>query len=82
MRMKTIGLVFALACALSGCKATECEQMLECCAASEGAPGVGKWCGEFTQQTRDPDTCRSVLRTLEMMYEDRKKELPPVCKVR
>ena len=82
MRMKTVGVMFALACALGGCKASECERMLECCGAVGDGPGVGKWCGEFTQQTRDPDTCRSVLRTLEMMYEDRKKELPPVCKAR
>ena len=64
---------------VAGCQATECAQMTRCCAAAKGAEGVGKWCGEFSIQTKDPDTCRVVTETLRAMYTKRKKEVPAAC---
>ena len=81
-RWLALAVLFAGAASAVGCKASECERMSECCAAVEGAEGVGRSCGEFAKQTKDPDTCRSVLRTMEMMYEDRGTELPRACKAR
>ena len=63
-----------------GCTANECTKMIECCQAIKGQPGVGKWCGEFSMQTRDPDTGRSIVDTVQGMYQSRKEEVPPVCR--
>lgn len=64
----------------AGCKADECQQMTECCAAVADVPGVGSACGELADQTRDPDTCRTILKTVRYMYEDRSGDAPPVCR--
>ncbi|MGM0557447.1 MAG: hypothetical protein ACQEVA_13775 [Myxococcota bacterium] len=53
--------------------------MTECCAAVADAPGVGSSCGELAQQTRDPDTCRMILKTVRYMYEERSEQAPEVC---
>jgi hypothetical protein len=63
----------------SGCKAEECQQMIECCAAVSDVPGVGSSCGELAEQTRDPDTCRTILKTVRYMYEERTEEPPEIC---
>lgn len=79
MTLSLAGLLVALL-ALGGCKAEECQQMTECCAAVADVPGVGSSCGELAEQTRDPDTCRTILRTVRYMYEDRDGDPPPACR--
>ena len=78
LMLAAAGLLLTLL-ALGGCKAEECQQMTECCAAVADVPGVGSSCGELAQQTRDPDTCRTILRTVRYMYEDRSGQPPKVC---
>lgn len=71
--------LFAVLLLLGGCKSEECQQMTECCAAVADVPGVGSSCGELAEQTRDPETCRTILRTVRYMYEDRDGDAPAVC---
>lgn len=65
--------------ALAGCKAEECRKMTRCCEVIKDEEGVGSSCGELAQGVKDPDTCRTILRTVEAMYEDREEELPKAC---
>ena len=62
-----------------GCRAPECKQMLECCEAVEDLDGVGGACGELAADTRDPMTCRNIVRTVRYMLEDNDQPLPDVC---
>ena len=78
-RWRRAALVAALMWTGLGCQAPECAQMTRCCAAVKGAEGVGKWCGEFSTQSKDPDTCRVVSETIREMYDKRKKEVPAAC---
>ncbi|WP_168210392.1 hypothetical protein [Persicimonas caeni] len=53
--------------------------MSRCCEAIKDEEGVGSACGEIAQGVKDPDTCRTILRTVEAMYEDREEDLPKAC---
>lgn len=84
--MKRISSIIALSLAatlisgtLAGCKAEECRKMTRCCEAIEDHEGVGSACGELAQDVKDPDTCRTILRTVEAMFDDREEELPKAC---
>ncbi|RAL22758.1 hypothetical protein DL240_07615 [Lujinxingia litoralis] len=62
-----------------GCKAAECTQMVDCCKEVADLPGVGASCKGLAMDTRDPQTCRTVTRTVRYMLEDRGAEIPAVC---
>lgn len=63
----------------TGCRAPECQQMLQCCSALEELEGIGGAC-VMAKDTRDPTTCRAVVRNLEYMLVDRDQEIPQECK--
>lgn len=64
---------------LTGCRSQDCQRMLACCETIAGEPGVGKACGEMAANVRDPETCRTITRTVRYMYEQRDAEPPEVC---
>lgn len=71
-----------VSCLAMGCKASECQQMMQCCDAVKGMDGVGKRaCGSLAEATKDPNTCREIIKTVRYMAEDRKKPIPAACKV-
>lgn len=65
---------------LSGCRAPECQQMMSCCEAIRDVDGVGPACGGLAEGTRDPTTCRDVVRTISYLFEDSGEELPEACR--
>lgn len=73
-------LVFA-ACvwALSGCKVSECKVLVACCEASQELEGIGSACGDLSADVRDPNSCRSIVKTIGYMHEDRDRPIPDVC---
>ena len=76
----TIALVALIGLAgMAGCKAQECQKMVRCCEAIKDHEGVGSACGEMAQGVKDPDTCRTILRTVDAMFEERKEALPKAC---
>jgi len=64
----------------TGCQDPACARMVDCCTAVKDAPGMGTACGKLAQQSSNPETCVSVVRTVQFMYEDRGKEIPAVCR--
>lgn len=65
----------------TGCRAKECQQMQKCCDALSGMEGLGNTCGELAKQTKDPTTCRTVLRTLTYLVEEQgQTEIPAQCR--
>lgn len=84
--MKRISLIMFVICAgalalafLSGCRAEECQKMSRCCDAIQDHEGVGGACGELAEGVKDPDTCRTILRTVDAMFEQRDEALPQAC---
>ena len=73
--------IFALLLALTGCRAPECQQMKECCAAVEDLDGLGGACVDIASDTRDPQTCREVVRTIGYMLDDRDRSRPEACQL-
>lgn len=72
--------IAALTLLFAGCRAPECQQMIDCCeAAEEDLEDLGDACGDLAEETRDPQTCRDVVRTLGYMYEESERSLPAVC---
>ncbi len=67
--------------ALSGCRAAECEQMLECCSQVEELDGLGGACADLATDTRDPQTCRTVVRTIGYMLDEREDPRPESCQL-
>jgi hypothetical protein len=65
---------------LAGCRARECQQMLRCCEVVKDHEGIGGACGELAQGVKDPNTCRTILRTIDVVFEERDEELPQACK--
>jgi hypothetical protein len=64
----------------TGCRAAECREMLRCCEAAAEVEGVGHTCGKMASGVRDPTTCRTILRTMRYMLEDRGEAVPAECK--
>jgi hypothetical protein len=64
---------------LAGCRAEECQKMLRCCDEVRGEEGVGAACGEMAEQVKDPTTCRSVVRAVNAMFEERDEQAPAAC---
>ncbi len=64
---------------LAGCRAEECQKMDRCCDQVRDVEGVGGACGEMAQGLKDPTTCRSVVRAVNAMFEERGEEPPKVC---
>lgn len=67
--------------ATSACRAPECQQMADCCSVVEEMDGVGAACGELASDTRDPLTCRDVVRTISYMLEDSEQPVPQSCRL-
>lgn len=55
--------------------------MLECCDAVEDLEGTGGACADLAQDTRDPQTCREILRTIGYMLEERDEPMPESCQL-
>ena len=68
-----------LCLSLTGCRAAECQQMLDCCEKVDQFDGVGGACSGLADDTRDPQTCNDVLRTIGYMLKDRDEPVPEVC---
>lgn len=51
-----------------------------CCQAIEGMEGVGGACGRASAAVGDPQTCRTVLETVHLMFEKRDGEPPEACR--
>ena len=66
---------------LIGCRAAECQQMLNCCETVEQLDGVGGACAGLAEDTRDPQTCNDVLRTIGYMLEERDESVPESCQL-
>lgn len=64
-----------------GCASDECRQMQKCCAEVSDVEGMGAACGDLAKNVTKPETCRSVVKTVSYMYEDRGLELPQACVV-
>lgn len=62
-----------------GCKDSECTKMLQCCAQVKDVDGIGQACGPLADQTTNPDSCRSVTKTVRYMLKDRKQDIPLAC---
>lgn len=73
-------IVIAVAVVLASCRAAECQQMDDCCAAVDDLDGLGAACAELAGDTRDPMTCSDVVRTIGYMLEDRDETVPPSCR--
>lgn len=74
--------LLAGAMATTGCKASECQQMMQCCHAVKDMKGVGKRaCGPLAEATKDPNTCREIIKTIGYMAKDRKKPIPAACQM-
>lgn len=65
---------------MTGCRAAECRQMSQCCSAVQNMDGVGPACKGLADGTKDPTTCRAVLRTIGYMLEDQDEPLPDSCR--
>jgi hypothetical protein len=72
-------IVMLAASSLLGCRAEECRQMMRCCEAIEAEDGVGAACGEMATDVKRPRTCRTILRTVNHMFEERGEQPPAVC---
>ena len=72
-------IIIASAIALFGCRAPECQQMQECCSHIEELDGLGGACADLASNTRDPMTCRDVVRTIGYMLDDRDEIVPEAC---
>ena len=64
-----------------GCKAEECRTLVECCKASHEIEGIGSSCGGLAEGVKDPGKCRTIVKTIHYVYEDREIEVPPVCRL-
>lgn len=73
--------LLALLIALGGCRPAECQQMLECCEQAEDLDGVGAACDGLADDTRNPQTCTDVTRTVGYMFEDRDESVPQACRL-
>ncbi|MFU8805068.1 MAG: hypothetical protein ACNA8W_14740 [Bradymonadaceae bacterium] len=62
-----------------GCKERECREMMRCCEAAAEIDGVGHTCGPMAANVRDPTTCRTIMRTLRYMLEDKGRPVPQEC---
>ena len=71
----------AAAVVLTGCRSEECSRMMACCRAIEGKEGVGQACGQRARAVDDPNTCLTILESVEYMWENREDELPEACRV-
>lgn len=68
-----------LAASSAGCKAADCDQMIQCCQSVKDMDGLGSACGPLAEGTSDPNTCRSVTMTVRLMLEKRGKDIPLAC---
>lgn len=74
-------IVLLVAVVLStGCRAPECQQMIDCCDQIEDIDDLDGACMGLADDSRDPQTCRDVLRTIGYMLEDRGEPLPDACR--
>lgn len=79
---RLIGLLLASSISLlvlSSCRAKECRQMLACCEATRDIDGIGAACAGLAKETRDPTTCRTVIRTIGYHLDNKDVPLPQAC---
>ena len=74
--------VIVVATLATGCRSKECARMLACCNQIKEMKGVGGACGPQANAVSDPKTCRTILKTVGYMFEEREKELPEACRRR
>lgn len=67
--------------AAPGCRPPECQQMSRCCEELSDLEALGATCHSEGADTRDPTTCRDVLRTIGYMLQDRGEAIPPACRL-
>jgi hypothetical protein len=79
--MLALGALLSLLILAGGCRSKVCQQMVECCRQLEDDPKVGKACGRPAEQTGDPKTCRTILKTIGYMFEDRDADPPKACRL-
>lgn len=72
--------LLSLSVTIGGCRAAECQQMMQCCEQVEDVDGLGGACAGLADDTRDPQTCNDVIRTIGYMLEDRGEPLPDACR--
>lgn len=63
----------------SACESEECKTMRACCAAVGDAEWVGDSCGEMAASVKDPQTCRTITRTVRAALEQRSEPVPNAC---
>ncbi|MFB6262593.1 MAG: hypothetical protein ABEL76_03040 [Bradymonadaceae bacterium] len=79
-RLATALLVaFGLVWFTGGCRSEACQRMVACCGQLKGRKEVGRICSKRADQVRDAETCRTILKTVRYMYEDRGESPPSVC---
>ena len=79
-RLLFIAILLSMALvALTACRGSECRQMTECCEAVKDLDGLGGACVDLAKDTRDPQTCREIVRTIGYMLDDRDEPRPEAC---
>lgn len=69
-----------LAVVLTGCPAEECRQMKACCAEVSDREWVGDSCGDLAKDVQDPNTCRTIVRTIRQSAESHDETIPEACR--
>ena len=64
-----------------GCKPDVCQRMTLCCQSVKDIKGMGSACTRLAEKTRKPETCSSVMQTVNYMLKDRKQPIPPACRM-
>ncbi len=65
-----------------GCRSALCQRMVECCRqVKDNHPEVGQSCGQLAEKEDDKATCRTVLKTVGYMFEDKDIDPPEACRL-
>ncbi len=64
---------------LPACRDAQCRQMMQCCEAVQDLDEIGGVCADLGSDTRDPQTCRTVLTTISHILDDQDQPLPQAC---
>jgi len=66
--------------AFQGCRSKECARMEVCCQKIEDLESVGTACGRASAAVGDPQTCQTILETVQLMFEEREEPPPEACR--
>ena len=75
----TFLIILASSALLSGCRASECDQMVRCCAHVKGLDGLGSACGSLADGATSPDTCRVTVEVVRHMLDEQGRPIPSSC---